>query len=111
MCCTKGEDGVNAFKTFEAVIEIFCADEIPYENYVSLSVDNTSTMTGVNNSIVSRFKEKNGNILITGCPCHVAHITAKHANDSFSNVVRFNAENFVLIFFIGSIKVLKERES
>ena len=64
MCCTEGEDGAKAFKFFEATGEVFRASETPYENYVSLSVGNTSTMTGVNNSVTSRFKEKNGNILV-----------------------------------------------
>ena len=113
MCCTKGEYGAKVFKTFKAVVEIFCADEVPYENYVSLSVDNSSTMTGVNNSLASRLKQKNGNILISGCSCHVVHIAANHPNDSLSNVVRSDLmwKTFALTFFVGSIKFLKDGEN
>ena len=107
MCCTKGEYGAKVFKTFKAVVEIFCADEVPYENYVSLSVDNSSTMTGVNNSLASRLKQKNGNILISGCSCHVVHIAANHPNDPLSNVVRFNVENLCIDIFCRFDKIFK----
>ena len=109
MCCTKGEDGAKAFKTFETVVEIFYADEVPYKNYVSLSVDNSSTMTGVNNSLAPRLKEKNGNILISGCSCHVVHIVANHPNDSL-NVVKFNVENLCTDIFCRFDKIFKRWE-
>ena len=42
--------------------------------------------------MASRFLQKNPNIFIGGCPCHLAHITAGHANDAFSNAISTNVE-------------------
>ena len=75
---------------------------------MSLILDNNGTMTRVNISVGSRFKEKKGNIFISGCPCHLPHKIASHTRDSFSNVVWFNVENLSIDFVL--IKVLKERE-
>ena len=66
---------------------------------VCLYVDNTNTMTGVYNSVELKFKAKNGNIFISRCPCHLAHITATHANDLFSNVVGFTVESLCINLF------------
>ena len=66
----------------------------------SLSVDNTNAMVGIRNSVASRLLGKNNEICITGCPCHVAHIAAGHANDGFGNYVNLNIEDvFVDAFY------------
>ena len=87
MCLTEGEEAGKDSKLFEAIEESFEADEIPWHNCASLSVDNTNAMVGKQNSVASRFLQKNPNIFIGGCPCHLAHITASHANDAFSNAI------------------------
>ncbi len=99
MCLTEGEDGAKAKAIFVAIDENFIKDKLPYENCVSLSVDNTSTMVGKNNSVASRFKQKNPEIFISGCPCHLAHIAASHANDGFSEALRLNVENVCIDLF------------
>ena len=88
----------------------FEADEIPWNNCASLSVDNTSAMVGKQNSVASIFLQKNPNIFIGGCPCHLAHITASHVNDAFSNALSTNVED-VYVVFIGLTKAQKEGES
>ena len=50
-------------------------------------------MIGVRNSVASRFLNKNPNVDISGCLCHLAHIAASHANDTFSNLIGFKIEN------------------
>ncbi len=90
---TEGEDGAKAFKIFEAIEEKFTRDSMLWSNCVSLSIDNTNTMIGVNDSIASRFLEKNPEIFIAGCPCHLAHIAASHANDGFSDILGLNVED------------------
>ena len=40
-----------------------------------------------------RFLEKNPATFIAGCPCHLAHIAASHANESFSNFVNLSVED------------------
>ena len=110
MCLTEGEHAGKASKLFEALEESFEADEIPWNNCASLSIGNTNAMVGKQNSVASRFLQKNPNIFIGGCPCHLAHITASHANDAFSNAISTNVED-VCVVFIGLTKAQKERES
>ena len=93
ICLTEGEDGAKAKAIVEAIDENFTKDKCPYENYVSLIADNTSSMVGNNNSVASWFIQKNPDIFISGCPCHLAHIAASHANDAFSEVLGLNVEN------------------
>lgn len=93
MCVTEGEDCCKAFKIFEAIEECFQEDGMPWSNCVSLSVDNTNSMIGRNNSVASRFLEKNPATFIAGCPCHLAHIAASHANESFSDFVNLSVED------------------
>ena len=73
MCCAEEDDGSKAKAIIEAIDEKFSAYGMPYENCITLSVDNASTRVGVNNSVASRFKTKNENVFIGGCPCHLAH--------------------------------------
>ena len=40
-----------------------------------------------NNSIASNTLTKNPNVFLGGYPCHLAHIAASHAQDSFSEVL------------------------
>ena len=110
MCLTEGEDAGKASKLFEAIEESFEADEIPWNNCASLSIDNTNAMVGKQNSVASRFLQKNPNIFIGGCPCHLAHITASYANDAFSNAISTNVED-VYVVFISLTKAQKEGES
>ena len=62
MCLTEGDDAGKASKLFEAIEESFEADEIPWNSCASLSIDNTNSMVGKQNSVVSRFLQKNPNI-------------------------------------------------
>ena len=59
MCLTEGEKAGKDSKLFEAIEETFEADEIPLHNCASLSVDNTNAMVGKQNSVASRFLQKN----------------------------------------------------
>ena len=73
MCLTEGEDAAKAATIFAVIEESFEADNMPWHNCVSLSVDNTNAMIGVRNSVASRFLNKNPELCVAGCPCHLAH--------------------------------------
>ena len=104
MCLTGGEDGAKAYRIFEAIENKFTKYDLPWSNCISSSVDNCSTMIGVRNSVASRILNKNPNVYISGCPCHLAHIAASHANNAFTNLSGFNIENVCIDFFTGPKK-------
>ena len=57
-------------------------------------------MVGKRNSLASRFKEKNSEIFISDCPCHLAHIVASHANNEvFNEVLGLNVKNVCIDIF------------
>ena len=99
MCLKSGADGSTAEGIFTAIDEVFTKNQIPWKNCASLSVDNTSTTTGKNNSIASRFWERNENVFIAGCcPCHLAHIAANNSRDTFSEYIGLNVEDVMVEF-------------
>ena len=109
MCLTKGEDGAKAYKIFEAIEETFTRDSMLWTNCVSLSIDNTNTMIGANNSVASRFLEMNPELFVAGCPCHLAHIAASHANDAFSDILGINVEDICIDCFYWFSKSSKRK--
>ena len=94
MCVTSGRDASKAATLFDVFEEKIEADEIPWTQIVSLSVDNTNSMVGAHNSLASRLKAKNPETYVLGCPCHLAHIAASGAHDAFAKII------FFFFFFI-----------
>ena len=84
-------------------------NKIPWENCVSLSVDNTNTMIGKNNSIASRFLEKNENVFIASCPCHLAHIAASNVHNDFCEYISLNVEDVMVDLFYWFDKSAKRK--
>lgn len=109
MCVTSGEDCCKALTIFEAIEKAFNDDLMPWCNCISLSVDNTNAMVGKKNSVASNFLKKNSDIFISGCPCHLAHIAASHAHDSFSNYIKLNVENLCIDSFYWFDKSSKRK--
>lgn len=52
---------------------------------------------------------KNPEIFIAGCPCHLAHIAASHANDAFSDVLGLNVEDVCVDCFYWFDKSSKRK--
>ena len=109
MCTTSGEDCGKAAAIFDVLDEKFQNDSMPWHNAVSLSVDNTNTMIGCNNSIASRCKNENPDIFISGCACHLAHIAATEANDAFTDVLGINIEDVLIDLFYWFDKSSKRK--
>ena len=59
MCLASGADGCTAEGIFTAIDRISAKNHILRENCVFLKVDNTNNMIGKNNSIASKFSERN----------------------------------------------------
>ena len=67
-------------------------------------------MIGRNNSIASRCKTKNQSIFISGCPCHLAHLVATAANDSFTEIIDVNVEDVLIDLYYWFNKSSKRKE-
>ena len=96
MCVTSGRDASKAATLFDVFEEKIEADEIPWTQIVSLSVDNTNSMVGAHNSLASRLKAKNPETYVLGCPCHLAHIAASGAHDAFAKIMGISAEELLI---------------
>ncbi|XP_058941996.1 uncharacterized protein [Pocillopora verrucosa] len=96
MCVTSGRDASKAETLFGVVQEKLETDEIPWNQVVSLSVDNTNSMVGAHNSLASHFKAKNPETYVLGCPCHLAHIAASRAHDEFAKIIGISAEELLI---------------
>ena len=104
MCLTSGVDCAKAAIIFSSIEKKFEVYEIPWENCISLSVDNTNSMIGKRNSVASRLLEKNNNIFIGGCPCHLAHLAASKAHDIFCDYIVENVMIDLYYWFDKSAK-------
>ena len=51
---------------------------------------------GAHNSLAYRFEEKNPEIYVLGCPCHLAHIPASRAYDEFAKIIGISAEELLI---------------
>ena len=99
MCLTDGENAGKAHNIFEKIDSIIQSDGILWQNCANLSVNNTNAMMGNCNSVGSRFLEKNLNVFIGGCPCHLAHISPSNANDAFSKCIGLNVEDVCMDYY------------
>ena len=61
---------------FSSVDELFIKRGISWDFVTALGVDNTNANIGEHNFLKSRALEKNHNIFIARCPCHIVHNVA-----------------------------------
>lgn len=72
---------------FSSIDDAFVANDVSWDNCVSLRVDNTSVNVGKHRSLFVEAKKLNPHIMLMGCPCHIAHNTAAKATDALENCV------------------------
>ena len=109
ICLKSGADGSTSEGIFTTIDEVFTKNQIPWENCVCLSVNNTDIMIGKNNSIASRFLERNENVFIADCPCHLAHIAASNSHAAFSEYNGINIEDVMVDLFYWFDKSTKRK--
>ena len=111
ICLTEGKDAAKASVIFAAIEQCFESENMLWNNCVSLSVDNTNVMISKRNSVTSRFINKNPELCVAGCPCHLAHIAAGHANDAFSDHININIKDVCDDVFYWFVKSTKRKAS
>ena len=84
---------------FNNINSILRENRVDWENCVAIGLDNTAVDVRKKNSMMIRVLAKNKNIFINGCPCHIIHNTANKAAERFSEVSRFDVEDFFVDLF------------
>ena len=84
MCLSRAS---TAAAIFSSINDAFVANDVLWDNCVSLGVDNTSVNVGKHRSLFVEAKKLNPHIMLMGCPCHIAHNTAAKATDALENCV------------------------
>ena len=69
----EGREASTAETIFQSVDELLERNGINWNYCVAIGLGNTNVNLGDHNSIKSRAKEKNGDIIISGCPCQILH--------------------------------------
>ena len=85
---------------FAAIDKAFGNNGIPWDKCISLGVDNTSVNIGKHHSLITKARENNDEIILIGCPCHMAYNTARHATKAFEKFVIFNAEELLVDLYL-----------
>ena len=66
--------------------DVLQSNDIPWNNCIGASVDNTSVNLGKRNSILTRVHQQNPTVFFMGCPCHIVHNTTHKAAEKFTAV-------------------------
>ena len=56
-------------------------------------MENTNASIGERNSIKSQASQKNDNIIMAGCPCHILQNASSKASDAFNSITGFEISN------------------
>ena len=75
----------------------------------SIGLDNTNADIGDHNSIKSCALERNLEIVISGCPCHILHNAANKAGDNFATVSNFSIKDHCVDLYYWFNKSSKQK--
>ena len=93
MCLSSSSD---ADGIFVAIDKAFANNGILWDKCISLRVDNTSVNIDEHHSLITKPREKNDEIILMGCPYHMAHNATHHATKAFEKFIIFNAEELLI---------------
>ena len=86
----EGTDASTAACMFDSVNNQFEENGISWDHCMAIGLDNTNANIGQRNSIKSRAREKNPEIIIAGCPCHILHNASCKGSIAFSKCTGFD---------------------
>ena len=89
----KGQDASTAKIIFDSVDEQFNKYNILWDHCIGIGLDNTNANIGEHNSIKSRARQKNKNVVVAGCPCHILHNATQKGSVEFSECTGFDIED------------------
>lgn len=95
----EGREASTAETMFQSVNELLERNSINWNYCVAIGLDNTNVNIGDHNSIKSRAKEKNEDIIAAGCPYHILHNAYGKAGTAFSDFTGFDIEEHCVDVF------------
>ena len=102
-------DASTAEAMFQSIANQSNNHDISWDYSLAIGLDNTNINIGNRNSIKSSAKEKNGSIVITGCPCHILYNALCKAGEMFSQVTNFDIEEHAVDLFHWFDKSCKQK--
>ena len=74
--CSGDCTGKNIFETLDDTLK---SNHISWTNCISLGSDSAAVMTGVHIGVISFIREKQPEVFLLRCPCHLIHLAAQKA--------------------------------
>ena len=99
MSLIDGTDVSTAEAMFQSVDNQLNNRDISWDYCLTIGLDHANVNIGDHNSIKSRAKEKDGSIVIAGCPWHILHNASCKAGEMFSQVTNFDIEDHAIDLF------------
>lgn len=100
----------KAVDLFELLDKVLSEHGVSWKYCLGWNSDNCNAMFGQRNSVTSRIKQKQPNVFLQGCLCHLAALIASKASKHFPKVVEQLLMD-VHAYFCQSSKRLLEYES
>ena len=105
----EGTDASTTASMFDSVNSLFEPYNIQRDHYIGIGLDSTNANIGERNSIKSRARQKNDNIIIAGCPCHILHNASSKASDTFNNITGLDISDHCVDLYCWSDKSSKRK--
>ena len=95
----------SAVNLFECLDSQICKDGLNYHRLIGWNSDGANVMLGSRNSVVSRLKQKQPNLCVLHCICHVSHLIVGDAIKCIPSYVIDIVENLFWWFHHSSKRV------
>ena len=99
MCLSKSSRSPGKFCFIDSAMAKY---QISCSNCIAIGVDNISANLCRHKSLIVEARQKNEHIVLMGCPCHIAHNTARKSTKAFCNPLleHFDVEELLVdIYF------------
>ena len=94
ICLTTGKTASTADIILSKLEEALALNQVPWENYFGIAMDDASVNMDGYNSFKSRVLQKNSTTYVMGCPWRIVHNMADKASQAFGAASGFDVEDF-----------------
>ena len=99
MCLSKSSTSAGIYRSNDSAMTKY---EIPWSNCIAFGVDKTSVNVGRHKSLIDEARKKNEHIVLMGCPCHIAHNTARKSTKAlcYHLLEHFDVEELLVDIYL-----------